>query len=93
MKGTRNVKVSSHILYVDDIILFYREYFISITIIDKVLIRYSECSGQICNASKSIIYVGAMSKARHEHLVEILVLIMRDLHFQYLRGSYLQKET
>lgn len=57
--------VPSHTLYAGDIMIFCRGDQKSVKVIPNLLSRYDACSGQLCNASKSIIYAGDMSKARN----------------------------
>ncbi|XP_058783393.1 uncharacterized protein LOC131658076 [Vicia villosa] len=44
----------------------------SLTVISILLKEYAQCSGQICNSTKSIIYAGGMSLKRHCRLADII---------------------
>lgn len=72
IKGSRYRKVSSHTLYADDIMILCKGYQKYIKFITNFLSRYVSCSGQFWNASKSLIYIGAMNKARHRVFPDIL---------------------
>lgn len=64
MKETININVSSHTLYAYDIMIFCRGDIRSIRVVNNLLDKYEVISGKTYNASKSIIYAGAMSIAR-----------------------------
>lgn len=72
IKGTRNFSVPSHTLFAYDIIIFSRGDSKSIKAIKDLLARYVACSGQICNLSKSLIYVGSMNHSRHKRMANII---------------------
>ncbi|XP_058763566.1 uncharacterized protein LOC131637017 [Vicia villosa] len=56
----------------------------SLTPISNLLKGYAQCSGQICNSTKSIIYVGGMSMERHCRLAEIIGFSKASPPFLYL---------
>lgn len=60
-----NVSIPSHTLYIDDIMLFTKVCSFSLDAIAELFIKYDDYLGQICNPSKSILYAGSMSVARH----------------------------
>lgn len=68
MKGAINVQVPTHILYVCDFMFFCIGNLRSIKVIDTLLDKYASCFGQSYNASKSIVYAGAMSDVRKSHI-------------------------
>lgn len=59
----------------------------SIKAISNLLSRYASCLGKIYNASKSLIYVGAMSKAKHKNLAYIFRFYVAYPPFLYLGVS------
>jgi len=56
--------LSSHILYVDDVLIFFAGTKQNIGCLLKFFNDYSEVSGQIINNSKSRFYPGAMTFTR-----------------------------
>lgn len=83
IKDSRSCNVLSHTLYVDDIMIFCRGDLKSIKSIANLLIRYAQCSGQICNATKSLIYAGAMHPSKHKILANLLGFTMYYPYFLY----------
>lgn len=57
IRGSKNCHVP-HTLYVDDVMFFCRGDHKSIKVIPNLLTNYDNFSGQSCNTSKSLIYVG-----------------------------------
>lgn len=84
IKACRNVLIPSHTLYVDDIMLFIKGCTSSLDAIVELIVKYIECSGQVCNPSKSILYVGSMSTVRHGLLATRIGFKMGLLPFLYL---------
>lgn len=76
--------VPSHTLYADDIMIFCRGDQKSVKVIPNLLSRYDACSRKLCNASKFIIYVCEMCKARHIQLANILGFSTASTPFLYL---------
>ncbi|XP_058783502.1 uncharacterized protein LOC131658194 [Vicia villosa] len=84
MHASRNVMFPSHTLYADDIILFSRGCISSIEAFKGLFSYYAECSGQVCNPSKSVIYAGSMSNDRHSLLANLVGFCKGQLPFYYL---------
>ena len=84
IKGTRHSMVPSHILYVDDIMLFCKGNSASIQALTQLFNEYAANSGQKVNPSKSILYVGSMTAQRHLNIAISLGFTVVFLPFMYL---------
>ncbi|XP_058783349.1 uncharacterized protein LOC131658030 [Vicia villosa] len=84
IKANRKCFVNSHTLFDDDIMIFCRGDIKSLKVISNLLKDYASCSGQFCNYSKSLIYVGGMSFNRHCSLAEIIGFTKAKPPFMYL---------
>lgn len=69
IKGSRHYKLPYHTLYADDIMIFCIGDQKYIKVIANLISNYASCSGQICNASKSLIYAGEMTSTKHTKIV------------------------
>lgn len=76
IKGSRTYSVHSHTLYADDIMIFCKGDLKSIKVISNLKNMYVHCSSQICNAFKSLIFVGAMHPTRHKMLSDYLGFVI-----------------
>ncbi|XP_058775196.1 uncharacterized protein LOC131649451 [Vicia villosa] len=76
--------VPSHTLFADDIMIFCRGDSKSIKAISDLLKDYGNCSGQICNFSKSLTYAGGLSQARHTSLANLIGFSLASPPFIYL---------
>lgn len=84
MNASRGTKVPSHTLYADNIMLFVKGSTSNMDAIKDIFCRYVNCSGQICNPSKSILFAGSMSSSRHALLAERIGFNMGHMPFLYL---------
>lgn len=62
--SSRIVKVPSHILFADDVLLFCKGSLSNINSLDAIFKEYSAISGQVINCEKSSIFAGAMTHSR-----------------------------
>ena len=83
MQACMGVLVPSHALYADDIMLFTKGSVSSLDVISALFKRYVDCSGQVCNPAKSIIFAGPMSPSRHSMLANKIAFIVGQLAFTY----------
>lgn len=86
IKGSRTYSVHSHTLYADDIMIFCKGDLKSIKVISNLKNMYVHCSSQICNAFKSLIFVGAMHPTRHKMLSDYLGFVISYPPFLYLEA-------
>lgn len=84
IRANRACLLPSHTLFVDDIMVFCRGDTKSIQAINGLLKDYGSFSGQICNYSKSLVYAGGMSDARHSFLADIIGFKKAFIPFTYL---------
>lgn len=84
MHGTRDINIPSHILYVDDMMIFFRDTNSIINALKNVFIRYVVVSGQLVNPHKSSIFVGSMSPHRVSQISNMIVFNIGTLPFTYL---------
>lgn len=84
INGTRLVKVTSHTLYADDIMVFYKGDHKTLTSIMNLFKRYVVFSGQNINPSKSILYTGYVTHKRHVEIANKLGFYVVFLPIFYL---------
>jgi hypothetical protein len=87
MHGTRELHIPSHILYVDDMMIFCKGTTSNINvlkILKKVFLEYAEASGQFVNPHKSSIYAGSITNHRLNQIANNLGFTIGTLLFQYL---------
>jgi len=92
IKGTRHNALPSHILYVDDVMLFCKGTSQKIQILSDFFARYAQISGQIINAHKSTFYAGSMTHARLMDIEDTLGFMVGTIPFIYL-GVLFSKEN
>lgn len=83
IKSSRNVHISSHTVYADDIMLFTKVCSSSLDAIAELFDKYAVCSCQICNPTKSILLSGSMSAVKHGFLANKIGFQMGFLPFLY----------
>lgn len=74
----------SHILYAYNIMILCRGDLKSTKTITNLLKIFTQCSGQNCSSSKSLIFFGVMHPNRHKMLVELLGFTISYPPFIYL---------
>ncbi|KAI5403325.1 hypothetical protein KIW84_050765 [Lathyrus oleraceus] len=84
MQACRGVLVPSHVLYAADIMLFTKGSVSSFDATFVPLKNYANCSGQMCNPAKSIMFVGSMSPSRHVMLANKIGFLVGQLPSTYL---------
>lgn len=84
MAGIRNTKVPSHILYVDDIMIFCKGERSCVDALIELFTKYAQESGQKVNHNKSTIYSGSISSAILDQLINIIGFNHGTLPFTYL---------
>jgi len=84
INSSRYHNIPSHIMYVDDVMIFCKGKVSSVEAHIDIFKRYAECSGQCINPTKSTIYSGSISRGRLEHLVNILGFNSSNLPFNHL---------
>lgn len=84
MQACRGVLVPSHVLYAADIMLFTKGSVSSFDAIFVPLKNYANCSGQMCNPAKSIMFAGSMSPSRHVMLANKIGFLVGQLPSTYL---------
>ncbi|GAU46447.1 hypothetical protein TSUD_402140 [Trifolium subterraneum] len=84
IKGARGSHVSSHIFYVDDIMIFCKGKISSLQALRDLFSTYAQASGQSISAEKSTIYVGSIPPPRLAQLVNYLGFKVGTLPFTYL---------
>jgi hypothetical protein len=84
IKGSRTMNVPSHILYVDDIMLFCKASNSNIQALSNLFMNYAEVSGQKVNPSKSSFFAGAISNQRIHCIADSLGFSIGSLPFIYL---------
>lgn len=60
MSGPRNCRMPSHVLYADDILIFYRASKSSLENLMTLFKEYEHISGQVISAEKSKVYTGTI---------------------------------
>lgn len=84
MPGPRGFSMPSHVLYVDDIMIFCRA---NKNSLENLLNHFSQCaqvSGQVVSADKSKFYVQGLSATRGTQLTNFLSFSKGSLPFSYL---------
>ncbi|CAI8601996.1 unnamed protein product [Vicia faba] len=76
--------VPSHTSYADDIMLSTKGNRSSLDANANLFQQYADFSGQVCNTSKSILYAGSRSVARHGMLANRISSTMGQIPFIYL---------
>lgn len=84
MHGTRDINIPSHILYVDDMMIFFRGTNSIINALKNVFIIYVAVSDQLVNPHKSSIFAGSMSPHRVSQISNMIVFNIGTLPFTYL---------
>jgi ribonuclease HI len=84
IKGTKSIKVPSHCLYADDIMIYCKGTQANLIALRDLFTRYALASGQIVNASKSTIYSGSISNARLLHIANSIGFSIGTMPFWYL---------
>jgi len=84
IKGSIYLMLPSHVLYVDDIMVFCKGKVAGLQALQNLFKNYALASGQVINVNKSTIFSGSMSASRLNHIAEILGFKICTLHFIYL---------
>lgn len=84
IKGPKNISVSSHILYAEDVLIFCKRKIFNIKSIISTFEEYAVVSGQCVNSNKSNIFGGAMSTSRWNILSALVGFKIGYLLFVYL---------
>lgn len=84
IKSGRNMMFPSHTLYANDVMLFAKGCSSSLEAIADLFQRYTVCSGQVCNPTKSILFTGWMTSVRHGFLANTIDFKTGYLTFIYL---------
>lgn len=82
--GPRGLKVPSHYLFVDDVMIFCRGDRGTTDSLIKLFSKYAAFSCQILNTHKSFIFVGSVSEARLHHISNQLDFKIGHLPLSYL---------
>lgn len=80
----RVYKVPSHVLYVDDILIFCRGTKRNLECLMSLFKRYSEASGQHVSCEKSKVYSGGIPHNRLQNIIDIVGFGIGHLPFMYL---------
>ena len=78
------VPIPTHILYVDDILIFWIGTKKNVRCLLPIFASYSEVSGQVVNAAKSQFFTGSMTQSRFHVIANLLGFSHGFLPFQYL---------
>lgn len=82
--GPRGRWVPSHSLFVEHIMIFYRDNKTSLISLIKHFERYTLASGQIVNQDKSSMYIGSISDSKLHYLSNLLGFKHGSIPFNYL---------
>ncbi|MCH82427.1 ribonuclease H protein, partial [Trifolium medium] len=83
-KGSRHVRIPSHCLYADDIMIYCIGRQSNLIALKELFIRYALASGQVVSAKKSTIFSGGVSHARLIQIAQFLGFSIGSLPFNYL---------
>jgi len=84
IQGSRNNPAPSHILYVDDIMVFCKGSASNIQNLIDIFLRYAQASGQHVNPQKSSIFSGSISHQRLSQISNLTDFSIGSLPFTYL---------
>ena len=84
MTYCHGVYLPTHILYVDDVMIFCTRTKRNIRVLLNIFQRYSEVSEQIINNAKSCLYTGAMNSSRAQMISDMLGFTVGTVPFLYL---------
>lgn len=87
ISGPRGSIVPSHVLYADDVMLFFRGSKINLQELMPLFSRYGNASGQIINPSKSTFYSGSISLRRQATIANTLGFAIGKFPFTYFSKS------
>jgi hypothetical protein len=82
--GSRSVKVPSHTLYANDIMVFCKGNLSGLQSLKVLFTHYANKAGQLINPAKSTIYHGSLSQAKIGHIVLLLGFNIGSFPFMYL---------
>jgi len=91
IKASGNAQIPSHCFYADHLMVFCKGKFSSIQALKEFFTRYALCSSQVMNLNKSSIFVGRVSDARLNQMVQLLGFSVGSIPFNYL-GAPIFKE-
>lgn len=84
IQASRGLKVPSHCLYADDILIFCKGTLSNIRNIMKLFSDYGDYSGQIINNGKSKFYTSSLSLSRQAAIASVTGFCYGSLPFVYL---------
>lgn len=84
MSGARNVKVTSHSLYADDILIFCKGKQSNISFLNHVFSRYYAAYRKVFSQSKFTIFLGSISDDRFDHFVANTGFSKGSFPFKYI---------
>lgn len=76
---------TTHICFVDDLLMYCRADFESIKILNATFHKFSVVSGLQANVDKSVIYMVGISTTEKQEIFATLGFTEGKLHFKYLR--------
>lgn len=83
ISASRNAKIPSHCLYVDDIMVYCKGKMSSLVALKELFTSYANCSGQAINLRKSSIYYGGINHDRLLCIVKFLDFSNGSLPFTF----------
>ncbi|RHN42261.1 putative RNA-directed DNA polymerase [Medicago truncatula] len=83
ISASRNAKIPSHCLYVDDIMVYCKGKMSSLVALKELFTSYANCSGQAINLRKSSIYYGGINHDKLLCIVKFLDFSNGSLPFTF----------
>ncbi|XP_026456295.1 uncharacterized protein LOC113357182 [Papaver somniferum] len=80
----RNGMHPSHLLFADDILLFYNGGMRNITNLRALLVEYQAATGQVINTAKSKLFINGTSDSRKRQIVDFLQMDLSTFPDRYL---------
>lgn len=84
INGSRQQYIPSHTLYADDVMVFCKGKITCINELKQLFTDYANCSGQLINPSKSLIFSNSIFEPRMQNIVNQLGFNIGSLPFTYL---------
>ena len=84
VRGPRNTLIPSHVLFVDDIMVFCNGKASGLQALQDLFKEYALSSSQMISANKSTIYSGSISPSRALNIADRLAFRLGSLPFTYL---------
>lgn len=88
IKSSKGIYIPSHVMYANDILIFYKESIANIQALINLFSKYFIASGQKLNTSKYFIYSSSLSQARLMHIKKYYWFFQRLCVFNVFRGAH-----